>query len=55
MARQALVGQALLTVEASRKLSDTPHSVGLLWTSDRPDVETLTTDRYPCPRQDLNP
>jgi hypothetical protein len=34
--------------------SDTPHSVGLLWTSDQPDAEnstwqnpTLTRDRYP--------
>jgi hypothetical protein len=34
---------------------DTPHSVGLLWTSDQPDAKTctrkhptLTRDRYPC-------
>jgi hypothetical protein len=33
-------GQGLLTVEASRSHSDTPHSVGLLWTSDQPDAET---------------
>ena len=39
----------------------TPHSVGLLWTSDQLDAETstylyttLTTDRLPCPRQDSN-
>jgi hypothetical protein len=39
--------------------SDTPHSVGLLWTSDRPVAETstwqntiLTRDRHPCPRWD---
>jgi hypothetical protein len=37
-----LVGQGLLNVEASRSHSDTPHSVGLLWTSDQPDAETST-------------
>ena len=26
----------------TRTHSDTPHSVGLLWTSDRPDAETST-------------
>ena len=29
-------------VEASRSHSDTPHSIGLLWTSDQPDAETHT-------------
>jgi hypothetical protein len=45
-------------VEASRSHSDTPHSVGLLWTSDQPVAETstwqhttLTTDRHTCPRR----
>jgi hypothetical protein len=27
---------------SSRSRSDTPHSVGLLWTSDQPDAETAT-------------
>jgi hypothetical protein len=36
MAQQPLVGQGLLTI------TDTPHSVGLLRTSDRPVVETST-------------
>jgi hypothetical protein len=36
------VGQGLLIIEASRSHSDTPHSVGLLWTSDQPDAETST-------------
>jgi hypothetical protein len=38
-------------------LIDTPQSVGLLWTSDRPVAETttLTRDTYPCPRRDSNP
>jgi hypothetical protein len=30
MAQQALVGQGLLVIEASRLHSDTPHSVGIL-------------------------
>ena len=40
MAQRPLVGQGHLNVEASRSHSDTPHSVGLLWTSDRPVTET---------------
>jgi hypothetical protein len=59
VAQQPLVGQGLLIIEASRSHSDTPHSVGLLWTGDQPDTETstwqhttLTTDRHPCPRRD---
>ena len=35
----ALVVLGLL-YEASRSHSDTPHSVGILWTSDQPDTET---------------
>jgi hypothetical protein len=41
---------------------DTPHSVGLPWTSDQPDAEistwqhtTITRDRRPCLRWDSNP
>jgi hypothetical protein len=53
MAQQSLVGQGLLIIDASRSRSDTPHSVGLLWTSDQPDTEisscskhtTFTTDK----------
>jgi hypothetical protein len=59
MARQSLGGLGLLIIEASRSHSDTPHSVGLLWTSDQPVAETstwqhktLTTDRYTWPRWD---
>jgi hypothetical protein len=47
--------------EVSRSHSDTPHLVGLLWTSDQLDAETRTwqrtahtTDRHPCPRWDSN-
>jgi len=49
--------------QASRSyLLDTPHSVGLLYTSDRPDAEnstwrhtTITRDKHLCTRQDSNP
>jgi hypothetical protein len=51
-----------LIIKASRSYSDTPHSVGLLWTSDQPVAETstwqhtiLTRDRQPCPRWDSKP
>ena len=56
MGRQSLVCQGLLIVEVSISHSDTPHSVGLLWTSDQSDAgtstwqhTTLTLDRLPCP------
>jgi hypothetical protein len=61
MAQQPLVSQGFLITEASRSHSDTPHSVGLLWTSDQPNAETstwrhttLTRERLPCPRRDSN-
>jgi len=31
-----------LSVEVLRSHSDTPHSVGLLWTGDQPVAETFT-------------
>jgi hypothetical protein len=37
--QQPLVGQGLLLIEASR--SQSPHSVGLRWTSDHPTQRTL--------------
>jgi len=37
--QQPLEGRGLI-IESSRSHLDTPHSVGLLWTSDRPDAET---------------
>jgi hypothetical protein len=42
MSQQPLLGQGLFIIEASRSHSDTPHSVGFLWTRDRPDAETST-------------
>jgi len=53
MAQQPLVGQGLLIVEASRSHSDTPHSVGLLWTSDQPDAET-STSQHPTLTRDIH-
>jgi hypothetical protein len=47
--QQLLVDQRLLIIEASRPHSDTPHTVGLLWTSDYPDTETCT---YPTHNTD---
>jgi hypothetical protein len=48
-------GQGIFVIAASRPHSDTPQSVWLLWTSDRPVAETpiwqhtkLTRDRHPC-------
>jgi hypothetical protein len=39
MAPQRLVDEGLLIIEASRSHSDTPHSVGLLWTKNQPVAE----------------
>jgi hypothetical protein len=59
MEQQTLVGQGLLIIEASRSHSDTPHSVGLLWTRDRLNAETSTWQHtpptsHPCLRRDSN-
>ena len=40
MAQQPPVGQSLLIIEVSQSHSDTPQSVGLLWTSDQLDAQT---------------
>jgi len=42
MMQHLLVGQALIIIEASRSHSDTPDSVGILFTSPRPVTETYT-------------
>ena len=56
MTQQSLLDQVLLIIVASLSNSDTPHSVGLLWTSGQPDAEastwqytTITRDSHPCP------
>jgi hypothetical protein len=42
MARQPVVGQGLLIVEATLARLVTILSVRLLWTSDKPDAATYT-------------
>ena len=39
VAQQPIVNQGLLIIETSRLHTDTPQSVGLLWTSDQPNAE----------------
>jgi len=41
-AQHPLVGQDLLSLEASRSHLGTPHSVGLIWTKDLPDAQNYT-------------
>jgi hypothetical protein len=63
MTQQPLVGQGLLTVEASRSHSVTYTTFGSTpWMSDQPDEETstwqhrtLTRDSHPCSRRDSSP
>ena len=56
LARQPQMDQGLFIHEASRSHSDTPQSVGLLWSSDQPNAETSTwqhttlTTNIPNPR-----
>ena len=40
------VGKGVLFIDDSISHSDTPHSVGLLWTSDRPDAEIYELQEY---------
>jgi hypothetical protein len=50
MAQQSLVGQGLVPAGTSPSHSDTPHSVGLLRTSDKSDAETSTWQYTTIPR-----
>ena len=56
-----ILGQGFVIFEASRSHSGTPHSAGLLWTSDQSDAEastwqhTVTRDKQPCPRAGFEP
>ena len=45
-AQQPVGTQGLPIIEASQSHSDTPHSVGLLWTRDQPDTETTHYTQY---------
>jgi hypothetical protein len=42
MAQEPLVGQGLLVIVTPPPHSETPHSVGLLWTRDQSNAETST-------------
>ena len=50
----AVVGLGLLIGEVSRRHSDMPRSVGLLWTSDRPVVEKQHSQQTSMPQAGLN-
>ena len=56
LARQPLVGQGLTRLHAH---TQTPHSVGLFWTSDQPDAEDSTlkhkTQQTSMPQQGFEP
>jgi hypothetical protein len=52
--QQPLVGHSLLIVEALRSHLDTPHSVGLLWTSNHPDAETSTWQHTTLKETDIH-
>ena len=47
--QQHLLGQGRLIIEVSRSHSETPHSVGLLWTSEQPYNTTLARQRSMLP------
>jgi hypothetical protein len=58
MARQPLVCQGLLIIEASQSHPDTPHSIGLLRTSDQRSTETslyLTTHNTHTRQTSMSP
>jgi len=48
MVKKTLLGQGLLIVEASRSHSDTPHSVGPLWTSNWLSQRPLPDNTQHC-------
>ena len=45
MPQHSQVGKGLLIIESSWLHSDTPSSIGLLWTCDQPDAENLPHNR----------
>jgi hypothetical protein len=55
MAQQPLLDKTLLIIQALRSHSDTPNSVGLLWTSDQPDADICTWQHTTYKRQTSMP
>jgi hypothetical protein len=49
-----MVDQGLLIIKTSRLHWDTPHSVGLLWTSDQSDAETSTWQHTTLKEKDIH-
>jgi hypothetical protein len=54
MGRQPLVSLGLLVFEVSRLHSDIPHSVGLLWTRDRPVARPLPDNTLHSQERDIH-
>ena len=54
MAQEPLMVGGLLIIKALRWHSNTPHSVGLLWTSDQPVAETSTWQQKTITRDRLH-
>ena len=48
------MGPGFLRVEGSLSHSDTPHSVGLLWTSDQPTQRTLPDNTQHSQERDFH-
>ena len=60
IARQPPVGKGFLSIEAARLHSDTPQSVGLLWTSDQlylttHNIQNRRTSMFPAGFEPANP
>jgi hypothetical protein len=55
MSQQPLVGKGFFIIEASGSHSDTPQSVGLLWTGDQFAAETSTREHTTLTRDILAP
>ena len=53
MQQQPLMGQGPLTFEALRSQSHTPHSVGLLWTTDWPSQRPLLGNTQHSQERDM--
>jgi GH43 family beta-xylosidase len=52
--QQPLLAQGILFISASRSHTDTPHSVGVLWTSDKPEAENHTDKQQHSQETDIH-
>ena len=55
ISQQPTVGQVFFIIEASRSHSDTPHTLGVLWTSGQPYAKTSATTFTPDGIRTRNP